>query len=249
MKLAEPGRIEMDITQADERTGQLLGEWRIHRHVSQSASRSKVYVFVCKCGAEKTATFSYMLSKQKKGQMLKCADCQIAERYQHLVGAEHGAREIQRLIFKDVKRGSRVRRSVFAVCRCQCGDISEVRVDQISDGKSLKCNACNAKKRGWWIDRHGYVAMVAPDPNHPNARANGVGSPTILQHTWVMSQHLGKPLLPHENVHHKNGDRTDNRLENLELWDTSQPKGQRVSDKIEHYRWFLEIHGLKVLPE
>jgi hypothetical protein len=53
-----------------------------------------------------------------------------------------------------------------------------------------------------------------------------------------MQEMLGRELFPDENVHHINGVRDDNRPENLELWSTSQPSGQRIPDKVE---WALEI--------
>lgn len=67
-----------------------------------------------------------------------------------------------------------------------------------------------------------------------------------MEHRHVMEAMLGRPMRPEETVHHRNGVRSDNRPENLELWSTSQPPGQRVVDKVE---WAKALLALYVEPE
>lgn len=78
---------------------------------------------------------------------------------------------------------------------------------------------------------HGYwFVVVPPEDRH----LVPVGRTRDFEHRLVVARRLGRPLHEDEVVHHKNGDRLDNRPENLELWTTAQPKGQRVVDKMAH---------------
>lgn len=58
----------------------------------------------------------------------------------------------------------------------------------------------------------------------------------------VMEEMIGRKLLPEETVHHRNGLKHDDRPENLELWASRHPKGQRVSDLIDFAHEILDLY-------
>jgi HNH endonuclease len=65
--------------------------------------------------------------------------------------------------------------------------------------------------KGWYKGSNGYIYIW--EPEHPNADKRGY----VAEHAKVMASILGQPLLPEEEVHHRNGQRSDNRPGNLEL--------------------------------
>lgn len=140
-------------------------------------------------------------------------------------------------------------------CLCECG--KEISVDgrNLVKGLTRSCSCLQKdiakSKRGpdhqsWKGGRkytsNGYVMIYCL--GHPRCqtitekRSKHGAQGYVLEHIVVMEGILQRHLLPFENVHHKNGVRDDNRPENLELWVTMQPAGQRPLDLV---RWAKEI--------
>lgn len=75
---------------------------------------------------------------------------------------------------------------------------------------------CAAWRGGRRMSNYGYVLLHKP--GHPNARPDGY----VFEHRYVMSEYLGRPLLASEDVHHKDGDKTNNSIENLQILSRSE---------------------------
>jgi HNH endonuclease len=83
--------------------------------------------------------------------------------------------------------------------------------------------------------------------NMSGYRVIKIDGKSVMEHRHVMEQILGRPLLPNESVHHKNGHRSDNKPANLELWARKHRSGQRVSDKVKDAIAYLRIHNPSIL--
>jgi len=153
---------------------------------------------------------------------------------------EIGERErSSRLGYKGTAKGDHY--YIFKACP-DCGKARWVVDQERGRNREFRCRSCSMKKsyaegrlrinRGrnsnWKGGRtktaHGYILikMIPSDLFYAMAPKSNY----VFEHRLVMAQHLGRILLRSEQVHHINGNKQDNRIENLDLMPDS--KGHHI---------------------
>jgi hypothetical protein len=97
--------------------------------------------------------------------------------------------------------------------------ISQMTVSRILRSEGVECGTRSGESHHNWkggrakVGGYTAVRVSADDPYAPMRTTLGY----VLEHRLVMAQKLGRCLTRHETVHHINGDKRDNRIENLQL--------------------------------
>lgn len=119
------------------------------------------------------------------------------------------------------------------LCICDCGNLVVLRGYDISSGHTKSCGCyrrefASGNSSKWWNGgkaKHSKGYTRTYNPEHPRSDSNGY----VFEHIVVAEGVLGRSLNELEVVHHINGNKRDNRPENLMVFPTT-------GDHIKHHR-------------
>ncbi len=132
------------------------------------------------------------------------------------------------------------------LCKCDCGKEKEIRLTMVvhNEIKSCGClcyekdiNGYSLIKRKKLNTSGGYIKIY--EPSHPHANKRG----HVFEHRLIMEKYIKRYLTKDETIHHKNCNKSDNRIENLELWASNHQKGARIEDLIFYAKEILSKYS------
>jgi|ERR1041384_5147882 hypothetical protein len=217
-------------------TGQKYGTWTVLEYDKEKSNSITGKYWKCKCGCGLIK--SVQRSTLRNGESTRCRKCAIENRRivknikeKELVGKKFNSLTVIKVY------PSKFSYSKKALFKCDCGKEKEIVLSSVlrEHTKSCGCQFFRNDYRKDYrkVNKDGYVKLLMRD--HPNCTKTGY----ILEHTYVMSLHLGRPIEKGETIHHINGFRDDNRIENLELRTGHHGPGQRVVDMIKFCEEYL----------
>lgn len=206
---------------------------------------SLIDMYINKAMSIKSISNHFDLDCRTLKKIMKEHNIPLRKQFIDLTGKRFGRWEVLR---RSDKKSNKYWQ-VYWECRCDCGTEKTIASQPLRYGKSTSCGCYNKERlhersggnhpsyRGGRISGSGGYVLIL-NREHPRSR-NGY----VFEHILIMEKHLGRPIFEGETVHHKNGIKNDNRIENLELWTGNHAPGVREIDMVEFCVEYLKQYA------